>query len=591
MPEGEWALVVDANGDEVRDRTPAATDFLARRPAVQLKDMGGETHPPYAYDRRKNRDENGVAYINHAIRSLRNRDHLEKAIFLLSQTDDGIRLLQMARREKFTIVFDPELCAEEGALGLCDYTNKKIPLAEGRNAAEVALTLKHELQHMEDFMNGVNYSERSKPRNAVFAERALESNARTSEAVAAAQALLGSPHGPERQFRTDALFNSLFKSKPQMAASAHAALSDAKDGRWHDFAAKVFPAYFQETAILAVYDKRYIKFLSKQAPDVMDSVAAIADKEGFYRLPYEHQKIHRQRVAFFEDRAPSLFTGDGMAPEETLRRISIGGYAYAPQLLAAKFDPNADAYVATTPGGKDAYDALRERLEKILPDAGLHQQLDLPVMKNSPRAAPAASPYRGTISDGSEAAFQPIVPPRRIDGHKNSSTDVRRSNAIHTDSLLASYQKMEGGANNDLTRWNFATSEFFYNNEGFRNGHGRGTALLGTGFLGPIAAFRDDYVESLYARVVIAAENNAPVENNLAPEEIRLFAHWQRMRDEGMDPVWIDAETKKDSWVLKDRFANEYSNALAMLVTTTPAKPASIMGLQTAARPGVGMPA
>lgn len=589
VPEGEWALIVDANGDEVVDRAPLATDFLARRPVVQLADMGGETYPLYQYDRHKDRDENGAAYVAHLVRSRKNNEHLEKAIFLLSQTDDGRRLLYMAKKEKFKIVFDSSLCAEEGALGLCDYTNKKIPLAEGRSAAEVALTLKHELQHMEDIRNGLTYSHMGQPRNAVFANRALESNARVSESVLAAEILLGSPRGPERQFRTGALFDNLFHKNPPVAKAAHAALADAKTGQWQDFAAKVFPAYFQQQDTLTYYDNRYAKMLTQYAPDVRDSIAALAQNEQLRTMPYEHQAIHRSRVQFLEDNAPALFTRAGLTPDESIGKLSIGGLPYTNHLRKQGFNPAADAHTAIMKDADPAFDVLRDTLQKGLPNAGLHEKLDLPVAAPA-RITATVSPYRGEKLGGTEKEFTPYVMPHRIDGYKNSTSDDLRSNERMTLSLQDCIDNVRAG-NTLLERLHFATTEFVHRHSAFTNIHGRSGVLLSTGFKAPISAFPDDFIFDLYKRTIIGSEHNSAEGKSITADEVRLFAHWQEMRDRGLDHVWGDATMKKDSWMIEHRFEEVWHGALASLTQQKPAETAASTLRAAASGPSAGMPA
>ena len=162
VPTGEWQLIVDKSGNPVNDRPAAIGDMLARRP-VQYH-YGG-TIPGYKPDKSKSLTENMAARTDYEMRSIENRALLDKAIFLLSQTDDGRRLLNTALSQEFTFVFDPERTQKEGAAGLCDYTNKLIPLNEGSTPEQVALTVKHELQHMEDIKNGAGrYSQQKNSR-------------------------------------------------------------------------------------------------------------------------------------------------------------------------------------------------------------------------------------------------------------------------------------------------------------------------------------------------------------------------------------------------------------------------------------------
>lgn len=554
QPEGYWSIIVDENGDRVTNRPPAATDFIAR-PAVEYIDGG--THPPYTKNPALNESQNVQNLVDYEIRAHKNREHLQKAVFLLSQTDDGARLLRLAKDMKFTIVFDPEQVAEEKAVGLMDYANKKIPLAEGRSAAEVALTLKHELQHMEDVSKGLSYGLQDKPKNAQLVNRALEGNARVSESVAAAEAMMGSPHGPARQFRTAALFNNLWHKNPEIGKAAYDALDDAAAGKWTSFAAKILPAYFTQESTLAYYDERYAKFIDKYVPDVANSIKGAA--EGDYR----YREAHKRRVEQTRANAQTLFTLDRWTPDKISALLTIRNHPYMNGEGGKGFSLASDAAIALTKGAPALFAKIKANIEAVLPGSDKPAQLDMPVMPDKKPVAYAASPYNAWQPVKLEEEFQPIRMPDRIDGMM--MTDGNRANAYRTEVFNDEYNRMKTGGT-DLDRVNFTVSQYFYNNRGGGNYRGLVSGLVDAGLRAPIGAFPDEYLFDLYGRMAIGVRNGTAGQKitlALSPQELQLVDHWQQLSDKGFDPVWIDAKHEKDSWVSQDKQIIFYAKHLA----------------------------
>ena len=263
-PAPPYTRIVDKNGDEIVGRKPNGGDFLARPPMDF--DYAGTVPKFSPHDHHSLRDKMGAA-MEYAARDYKNRQNLEKAVFLLSQTEDGRRLLAKARKMEFKFVFDHGQTSDRGAVGMCDYSNKIIPLAEGRNPAAVALTLKHELQHMEDIEKGITYHSNCTLLSSIMADRALEANARVSEAIAASELYLGDPKGPAQQFRSSTLFANFFHSKPAVAEAAFKNISAAKEGKWDAFALPVFKAYQGLIKTLDYYDDNLADMYKKILQD------------------------------------------------------------------------------------------------------------------------------------------------------------------------------------------------------------------------------------------------------------------------------------------------------------------------------------
>jgi len=567
QPEGNWSIIVDENGDRVTDRPAAATDFIARRPVEYID---GGTEPAFKKDPRLSEPENAQNLVAYEIRSQKNKEHLQKAVFLLSQTDDGARLLSKAKQMDFRLVFNDDLCMEQNALGLCDYANKQIPLASGQSAAEVALTLKHELQHMEDIKNGMHYGLSDTPRSAILLNRVLEGNARVSEAVAAAEALIGSPQGPARQFRTAALFNEFWHACPQMAQEAQNAMNHAADGKWTQFAAKVLPAYFRETPTLAAYDERYYKFIDKYVPDVSNSIKAAKDGE------YQHRAAHQKRIEQTRSNANTLFTQDRWNAETVAPLLTIRGLPYMQDIAQKGFSLASDTAVALTVKAPALFEKLKQNILTVLPESSKPALLDLPAQKETPLAAAPPNPYGRYTSKLEAEPFSAIRLPDRIDGSKLSNG--MRSNESTTQIFTEAFRNMKSGAT-DTDRIHYVVNTYLHQNAGVANVRGLVGNLLDAGLRAPIGAFPEKYLFDLYKRVTLSTRMHADGHGtDISPQEAKLLDHWQQLQNKGLDPIWIDAANQKASRVAHDGGNHFYEDHLRALLKAPPsagtAKPA-----------------
>jgi hypothetical protein len=533
VPSGAWSLIVDENGDKVMTREPRAADMLAR-PAVAY--LYGGTQPEYKMEKSPDQFHNLQGVIDYECRAQRNKEYLDKAVFLLSQTDDGRRLLDVARQNKFTLLFDPSRVAEEGAVGLCDFAGKVVPLAEGRSPAEVALTLKHELQHMEDMSKGATYHANHTPQTARMTDRALEGNARVSEAIAAAEMLLGSPQGPDQQFRTPALARNFWHKNQPMAEAAQAALPLAKKGDWNSFATKVFPAYFKQAATLDYYDTRYAEYAKSVVPDV--SAEQMKTEKG------------RQATAIAERLFSENRSADDIAGAVTIR----GAKYLSPAVLLS------EAGLAVAEKALPVLLEVKEKLLKILPGAATAAGLDAKASTQKPEPR-LPNPYKPFLSElTGPDAFEPIVMPTRIDG--GYYTTGERHNAVVSAFMQKEMDGMKSGRT-ELDRLHYSINTYLHRGAGYANQRGLVSDLVEAGLRAPVGAFPQEYLQDLYGRMYSAARAGVTGDNSpLSKQELKLISHWQDMKDRGMDPVWISAEMKSQSYVGNDKMVESYAGYL-----------------------------
>lgn len=544
VASGEWTLVVDADCTPVTTRPAAPGDFIAR-PAVPYT-FGG-TLPPFQNDAKLSMPQNVQALVDYECRAARNKEYLDKAMLLLSQTDDGRRLLQKAQTEKFTFVFDQTRVAEAGAVGLCDYAGKQIPLAEGRSPTEVALTLKHELQHMEDISKGLDYNSADTPKSAQMANRVLEGNARVSESIAAAEALMGSPRGPVQQFRTAALFNSFWHKNHDMAVNLRDNLHLAVKGEWAQLAANVLPGYYTNRATLDYYDKNYTDYIEKQAPDMTGHEQRA--KTG----SWEERQDSQKRIDYAKYTAAKLFTIDRWTPQKLADIVTIrGAQKY---LSGGTFDVGSDSALETSAKSAPLFEKLKANLRHLLPEgkgAEKAQLLEMTQQKIPTIPTRTASPYAGYMTAAEKETFAAIRLPDRIDNSAGRLTTGETANSYISSRFTQQLNAMKSGST-ELDRLNYTISTQLVPQNRSGNLRGAVSELAEAGLRAPMGAFPDEYLQDLYGRLRMAQGASATGDTSpVMRGELKLLDHWQEMRKKGLDPVFIDKDMKAKSAVAND---------------------------------------
>ena len=562
QPEGEWRIVVDAQGDRVRDRAPGPDDFLARQ-AAKFK-FGGTV--PKFQPSGKDRKKDIADWVEYQIRADRNKELIEKAVFLVSQEDDGRRLLQMAEREGFTIVFDHERTKGEGAVGICDYQNRQIPLAEGRSAVEVALTLKHELQHFEDIQKGIGYDTSDTLHSATAANRALESNARVAEAKLAATMMQGNPRGPERRFRTNALMQNFQGKNPECGMAAMRNAKKLLSGDWKGFANAVFAAYYDQKRTLEYYDKRTVEAYGKDIPDEKRERELTGTHEYYEPRWIEH------RLKQVREKLPGMLQTERWDAEKIAKRVTQGGQEF---LDTKKFDPAARKNTSLTGTGMTMLAKLKEKIEAIGIPLTNPNGLDADAKKEKKPGLLDSLSKRFTKAvtqpPPETKPFSPVVMPSRLDGI--GGTDGRRAHE-RTSEYFGKIVKGMNTGGTDLDRLSYSVDEYIHQNRGISNIRGHVGRLLDAGFLAPVAAFPADYLNDLARRCYGGGGSKfAQTAPDLSAEELKLFDHWRTMADKGMDPMWGDEKTKEKSWINGDRDL-EFQSRLILDILPEPKKTA-----------------
>lgn len=547
QPMGDWGLIVDAQGDPVIGRKAGSHDFIARHPVEFI--YAGTIPAPNRNEYPDSRNFLG-AVTEHAVRNHHNKILLDKAVFLLSQTDDGRRLLSLAKSKGFHFVFDDERTKNEGAVGLCDYTNKQIPLAEGRSAVEVALTLKHELQHMEDISKGVIYNHTHSLGSSIMADRALEANARVSEAVTCIEILNGNPNGPERQFRTSALFANFFQKNEPMAALAFEHRTIAEKGDWINFGRKVFAGYFSQHATLDYYDRRQVDMYTDCLTISPDKVFDPADQN------YADLRRHfGNRNAFLQYGAEKL---DGVGENDY--------WTYHQDVLKEKITVKGlESYLAGTSdldlsdkkhcnigsAAQKGMDSFIKGAKEFIPHGVERLEIALAISdRQVPPMAPIISPYDD--AGAPQKPLQVIQLPCRYDGDKTSdgSTHYHIITQIFEESYKQSVNYPE-----PLDKISIAIEGIQRRSyDGRSNIRGMMNDLVGAGLRVPVAALSDHYLIHLSRMLVTARDTGST--KDLSNADLTLLQHWRDMAKAGVDPVYGNDFKNKD-----DLLFSEYKDA------------------------------
>lgn len=524
VPQGEWQLIVDREGNPVTDRKPNENDFLARRPIDYLY---GGTIPKYNAQDYKNYAEQSAAALDNTVRDFRNKVLLDKAVFLLSQTNDGRRLLSLAKKEGFTFVFDTDYMENEGASGIIDYSKKLISLKESHDAEGVALTAKHELQHLEDMKEGVTYNHLHTIKSATMAQRALEANARVSESVAAIELYEGDPSGPEQQFKSSSLYASLFRNTPIIAQAAHKGINAFRQGNMASFATSVFKSYFTMDATLDYYDTRLAKMIHEKTHAEPDKIFDPANKE--FENTRQYFRTRENYIEFTKNELKDIASNDSWSnDQDTLKeRIKITGKTY---LQGDSIDLSSPKLTALSDSAKKSFDPFLKIVEPLIPEKLETLQTNLFASTRTPSNVTLTPSPFALQEKGTDTQFQPIKFPDRVDGHE--LTSGVKSNA-NIKEVFGKYWNDACNYPSQLDRMNI--SIWLYNHDAPNNIRGSMGDLIEAGLRVPIAALPQEYLIHLSRCTKHLAETSR---SDFSKQDITLMQHWKDMADNGYNPVY-----------------------------------------------------
>ncbi len=535
VPTAEWPLVVDPTGHPIANRAPAPTDKLARR-GMEYRFSG--TSPAFAPDARQTPQQNKTRRIAFALEDQQNFDNLTRAVFLLSQTDDGRRLLARARTLDFSFEFDRTGTEARGAAGLCDYANKKIPLHPEATPELMALTLKHELQHMDDIASGAGYSLDAPLHDQIKASRLLEASARASEAVLAYQATHLRAGAPANAWLPASIATAFQNKLPAMASAAQDAAPLAGKGAWGAFFAAVMPAFIREEKTIAFYER-----------DTFDAILKTLPHKPLSQLA--HDPVYGPHTPYYREKMRTLCKGAPLDFTSLYEKISCCGQKIKAGADATKLEKT---FYGLSPASADALQKLKAHAQAVwvqtipLPDfalAALH-----PVPKAGPfkkiREALARKKPRPPETKKQAPAIAAYVPPARIDG--SPLTNGLKSHEHTTRFFERCFRKLKIGGEASLDQINLAVDA--YVTEAGISYKASVSDLVEAGFRGPIAAMPCEYINDLRERIYYASRTRSEVgkkDNSFTSTDKILMDHWKALAVNGIDPVTGNL----DGWIVR----------------------------------------
>jgi hypothetical protein len=562
---------VDAEGNRIIGRGPLQGDFYARKPVSYA--FGG-TLPTFRPENHPH-SEVQAARINYETAELRNRERLEKAIFFLSQTDDGRRLLELANAMQFSFVFDQRTLDAREAIGLCDFRSKLIPVHPDSSPQTLMLTVKHELQHMENMADGIFLDTKETLSSFQLVSRALEASARVSEAVAVYECIHGDPAGTPHQFSPPGI-SQLFECKlPAMAAALNSpsAQQAAKDKNWKVFAQIVFPAFYKEKPTLATYDRDMLGVYSKNMPVDMNDPASLEDLQASFKNDASGFK------AACDVRSNPRYMREHFMAQSTwshwkiAKFLTVNGATFLDP-TGATFNLDDPALLAFQDDSKtrSAFQIFQDKIAKLQAHGHKVVSVDLPPMLEDapPSARPSRSIFRQiaerlrhstVFSKNTPTPSSPDILPRPLALAAIVLPHGGALEAARAQQLFIAHN--ETGAEATLKNFSASLRSTPYNQSpndkvcfaimDYADRHRRGISsdahifaskeLIDLGLRAPIAAFPSAYIQRVLIRVAEGLHASTSGGNYAAfsDSEKRLLQHWQDIASRGANP--FDADT------------------------------------------------
>lgn len=184
----------------------------------------------------------------------------EEAIFILSQSATGRRLMQTAIAADYGVVFveDPD----KSLRGYVDWEQKIVFLAKESDPRLLALTLGHELAHVSQHVNGgadINVI-KDHPLSALKKFLAIEADARAYEIMIALELEYPAPSEDKNRIRFEgmaqmAAIKTDIDVMPKLVAGIAPRLADGSLAKDRAMAA-CFRAFYHDIALRATYENR-----------------------------------------------------------------------------------------------------------------------------------------------------------------------------------------------------------------------------------------------------------------------------------------------------------------------------------------------
>lgn len=284
----------------MRPTRKAAPDFTAAT-------RRGQPDTPAPYARPRGADQPAVDITVFDTPELRGHEVLaEEAIFILSQSATGRRLMQTAIAADYGIVFmnDPD----KNLRGYVDNEQRLVFLAPADDVRKLALTLGHELAHVSQTVNGgisINVI-KDHPLDALKKFIAIEADARAYEITIALE--LEYPQNPAAAFAhmlDIAAQKSDIATLPALVDKIRPSLPAAPAA--DKIMAACFRAFYYDSALRATYEGKVLTRLEHTAD------TAMADANAYTRRTADDelmQKLDAHDIAYLAKNKPHTDISD-----------------------------------------------------------------------------------------------------------------------------------------------------------------------------------------------------------------------------------------------------------------------------------------
>lgn len=199
-------------------------------------------------------------------------DDIEAALLILSQSAAARRLMQTAQDAGYALHINPPALQDSPAQGLASHADKRIYLRASQDVQALALTLAHELAHVNQHITGGLdlrlYDEH--PVSALRTLLAMEADARAHEILIAAELCFGEKDAPDNRLRFPNMLHAAIKGMgiPMLEKLMDAVLPRLPDDISIDkVMAGAFKAFYSSVPLRAQYENDILTALELHAKE------------------------------------------------------------------------------------------------------------------------------------------------------------------------------------------------------------------------------------------------------------------------------------------------------------------------------------
>lgn len=257
---GDWTVpVIDEDGKPAFARPAVPVDFIGT--------INVEKPDPFLSDAAKAKRQ---AHLDREAEL--NRECLEKAVFILSQSPTGRDVLEQMTKEGYRIVFDERRTGDRGAGGLCDPSEKLIILRGHDDPGYMALLLGHESVHaVQNTRHDLFPSTRHKPEVGIKMSFAIEADAYAQQSQIALELAYGDPEGPKDQWKMQEPLLQMRERFPDIIKAAERVLISDKQLQNGATVAAAYEAFYDNFYLRTFYEDAHIDWANQYAPKLKGS--------------------------------------------------------------------------------------------------------------------------------------------------------------------------------------------------------------------------------------------------------------------------------------------------------------------------------